>query len=543
MSFASWAIPQLARLLPLDDDSLKQIVSYSDTLPKAAAAEHLKDILGDGPQSLEFIASFNSRRPTPPSDRPAPPAVPQTTTDSEAEVPRASARPRKKKAPIHTPSARRLEDSGDVAGGYIKKDVDDYMAGSSASSRRAGHKPLPLANTLALQSEPDAIQAPEQKGTIPPMQSSKLPPSASGSLISDLPVSRSSSPAPAKTKINIAGGTSMRGQSTTINDLDSAIRSLEMQTNPMLAVRQDDSKRKCNCMAQRHALLSAAPNCLNCGKVICAKEGLGPCTFCHTPLLSSSEVQAMMRVLKEERGKEKMDMNNASHKRADVARTARPFSALSTPDFSAPSSDAEEQQPDRLSAAKQHRDKLLKYQADNARRTRIHDEAADFETPDAGTSQWASPQERALQLKRQQKVLREQEWSARPDYERRQMVVSIDIVGGKAVKRMSKVERQRDPVSDDDEERLGAAPPPSQSHGLGGGGGTFSNNPLLGGLIRPVYDRAGKGKEPAGAVVEKQSTWRRVQDDNDDNEQWILDGGAFGGRIDGRVLGAEESGG
>lgn len=533
MSLQSWALPQLARLLPLDDDSLKQIVTYSDTLPKAAAAEHLKDILGDGPQSLEFIASFNSRRPTPPSD-PTPPSAVPTTTDSEAEVPRASTRPRKKKAPIHTPSARRLEDSGNIAGGYIKKDVDDYIAGSS----RRGHKEPPLANTLALQLKPDAIQVPEQKGTIPSTQSSKLPPSASGSLISDLPSSRSSSPAPAKTKINIAGGTSMRGQSTTINDLDSAIRSLEMQTNPTLAVKQDDSKRKCNCMAQRHALLSAAPNCLNCGKVICAKEGLGPCTFCHTPLLSSSEVQAMMRVLKEERGKEKMDMNNASHKRAEVARTARPFSALSTPNVSAPSSDTEEQ-PDRLSAAKQHRDKLLKYQADNAKRTRIHDEAADFETPDAGTSQWASPQERALQLKRQQKVLREQEWSARPDYERRQMVVSIDIVGGKAVKRMSKVERQREAVSEDDEEQLDAAP---QSHGLGGGGGTFSRNPLLGGLIRPVYDRADKGKEPAGDVG-RQSTWRRVQDDNDDNEQWILDGGAFGGRIDGRVLGAEEFGG
>lgn len=530
----SWALPQLSRLLPLDEESLKQIITYSDTLSKAAAAEHLKDILGDGPQSIEFITSFNSRRPTPPAEKPAQPA---SATASDSEVPRASARPRKKKAPLHVPAPRRIEDSGNIAGGYVKKDVDDYMAGS----RRGGHKEPPLANTLALQARPDAIQVPEKRGTTPvPEQAVKLPPSASGSLISDLPSSRSSSPAKPKTKISIAGGTSMRGQSTTINDLDSAIRSLEMQTNPSLATKQDSSKRKCNCMAQRHALLSAAPNCLNCGKVICTKEGLGPCTFCGTPLLSASEIQAMVRVLKDERGKEKMDLNNASQKRAEIGRAPRPFSALSTPgaltpNTSAPSSDDEL---DRLAKAKQHRDKLLKFQADNAKRTRIYDEAADFETPDAGLSQWATPQERALQLKRQQKVLREQEWNARPDYEKRQMVVSIDIVGGKAVKRMSKVDRQREPESEEESEAEPSQP--TTTRGLSAGGGTFSNNPLLGGLIRPVYDRVDKGKQPA---EEKKSTWRRVQDDNDDNEQWILDGGAYGGRTEGRVLGAEESGG
>ena len=40
------------------------------------------------------------------------------------------------------------------------------------------------------------------------------------------------------------------------------------------------------------------------------------------------------------------------------------------------------------------------------------------------------------------------------------------------------------------------------------------------------------------------NTWRRVQDDNDDNEEWILDGGVYGGRSSGEVgerrLGAEE---
>ena len=46
---------------------------------------------------------------------------------------------------------------------------------------------------------------------------------------------------------------------TSIDDLDSAIRSLEISTNPKL-------RRACNCQAARHPLLAAAPNCLSCGK-------------------------------------------------------------------------------------------------------------------------------------------------------------------------------------------------------------------------------------------------------------------------------------
>lgn len=244
----------------------------------------------------------------------------------------------------------------------------------------------------------------------------------------------------------------------------------------------------------------------------------------------------MITVLRTERGKERLQTNNLSHKRADVAIAPRPFSSRAgTPASSAPTSDSETE---KLSAAQQHRDKLLKYQADNARRTRIHDEAADFDTPQSGQSMWATPQERALQLKRQQKVLREQEWNARPDYEKRKMVVSLDVSGGKAVKRMVAVERPDERAMSEDEEEGKLSGPPLSSQARSEGGGTFSRNPLLGSLIRPVYDSGvNKGKE---RLTEKRSTWRRVQDDADDNEKWILDGGVYGGGSEDRALGAEE---
>ena len=248
----------------------------------------------------------------------------------------------------------------------------------------------------------------------------------------------------------------------------------------------------------------------------------------------------MIDSLRQERGQEKMNLNNASHRRADVASTSRPFTNPSTGTSTPSSSSATADKT--LDLAKQHRDKLLAYQAENARRTHIIDEAADFETPTAGLSMWSSPVERAAQLKKQQKVLREQEWSAKPEYEKRRVVVSLDLVGGKVVKRMGQVETPRPDAEDEVEDEV-----ISEAHAGASGehGGAFSRNPLLGSLIRPVWKGKGKGEATDIEAEDKENrpregTWRKVQDENDDNEAWILDGGVYGDRDDERRLGDEE---
>ena len=221
----------------------------------------------------------------------------------------------------------------------------------------------------------------------------------------------------------------------------------------------------------------------------------------------------MIRELREERGREKMILDNAGSRRAEVSKKPMPFSTPRIADMSPAEA-----------KAKEHRDKLLGFQAQNARRTTVRDEAADFETPMMGQNNWASPAERAKQLKKQQKVLAEQEWNARPEYEKRRQVVSIDLVKGKVVKRMGAIERA--PVQSDSEEEPEILPL-SDTDG-NSGGGTFSRNPLLGGLIKPVYNN-GKGNENDEQPEVRKKTWRRVQDDLDDNEAIILDGGLYGG--------------
>ena len=58
--------------------------------------------------------------------------------------------------------------------------------------------------------------------------------------------------------------------------------------------------------------------------------------------------------------------------------------------------------------------------------------------------------------------------------------------------------------------------------------GAYSRNPLLGGLIRPVYTPADEQKTGV-PPQERKTMWRRVQDDYEDNEEVILDGGVYGG--------------
>ena len=505
MAPSTWAITQISQILPLDEETLQQILDHAYTLDKNAAAEHLKSILGDSPRALEFISSFNSRREAPSPSKP------------ESEQPTVLRKAPKKRVPIHNLPARRVEEHGNVAGVYQKKEEDDYMTGA-----RKPRKEPPLSNTLALSEKPDARQLPIS-ASIPSSSSSKLPPSASGLLISDLPnvrtrshsknSSRTASPA-TTTRINVAGGSSMHGASSTIQDLDSAIRALEVQTNPSKS--SDPASRRCDCLAIRHPLLAAAPNCHNCGKIICVKEGIGPCTFCGYALLTSDDINSMIRSLKEERGKEKMDLNNASHRRAEVASTPRPFATPST---------------------------------DAVDATLARARAADYETPTAGQSMWSTPVERAAQLKRQQKVLRKQEWNAKPDYDKRQTVVSLDVVGGKVVKKIGRVNKTADRHAEESIDDIDTFAEGGQRD-LGQGEGGLSKNPLMGGLIRPVWK--GKDKEDVGGAVDGERvesrakiSWRRVQDDNDDNEAWILDGGIYGDQVDhaneGR-LGDEEHG-
>jgi hypothetical protein len=536
----SWALPRLQLLLPLDDESLKEVIAYSSTLSKDAAGEHLKNLLGDSPQALEFISSFNSRRGN---------GKPYTSTVGETGVPKPQKKGTKKaKAPLHAPGpARRPEGYGDVGGGYTKHYDTDNDFGSPSRRPASRDQNVPL-----MSSTPEALQVPQpstggatprssatSRDASPAKKSPKLPPSAAGNLISDFGFANVKSK---QAKRPAHGGLSQpqsgtstphRNSATTttsnVADLTAAIGALELSTNPTLS----KERRKCPCNASIHPLFATAPNCLNCGKIICALEGLQPCSFCDSPILSKEQVNSMIKALKEERGIEKMAVHNASQSQSG---RGTPIFGGSTPD-----SASGDEASSAAARARAHRDKLLAFQRENAQRTRVHDEAADYDaTLTPGTTQWMSPVQRAAALKKQQKYLRELEEANRPEWEKKRTVMSMSIKNGKLVKTYGQekaaplVAGQTDQEEDDEMEDQ------HLNLNLDRKKGAFSNNPLLatGKLIRPVWKapegvETDKGKGPA---AERKSVWRRVQDDNEDNEQWILDGGLHGYGTETRLM-------
>lgn len=275
-----------------------------------------------------------------------------------------------------------------------------------------------------------------------------------------------------------------------LRDIEAALADLELATS------KEVSHRRCDCMGQRHPLFEVVPNCLNCGKIICSKEGMQPCSFCGQPLFSEAESDLIKQVLLQE------ERNLAGDKpESDISRTALPLPApetkkkavkvsLSTGKFWDDQMDAlaaleEEKRQEKkrkedearlaeevkqqeeelkryenekrmvetgdadLVKAQERLETLLDFQATGAERTKIIDRAADFEMPHhSGGAMWFSPVERALQLKRAQKQQRRSENETKARTGRGKRVMEMVIVNGKA----QMVENTRYTYSDDEDD-------------------------------------------------------------------------------------------
>jgi len=116
----------------------------------------------------------------------------------------------------------------------------------------------------------------------------------------------------------------------------------------------------------------------------------------------------------------------------------------------------------------------------------------------------------------------------------------MSIKNGKLVRTFEREKASAMPAMEVDEDIEADTHDENQGQETIGGSGAFSKNPLLasGKLIRPVW-RPKDGEEAAASGKERRerkTVWRRVQDDNEDNEQWILDGGLRGYGVETRLM-------
>lgn len=221
-----------------------------------------------------------------------------------------------------------------------------------------------------------------------------------------------------------------------IKDLDAALKKLELN---------DPSRTPCTCMGSRHGLCELAPNCLNCGRIVCGKEGIGRCLGCNAMLVDNEAVAGIFGILTNERDAIISTMGKKALRAANIDPSLASKSAVQ----------------ENFSKAHSNLERLLGYQDSSAVRTKIIDQAADFETPTMGTNMWSSPLEQARQLKEQQRQLRRSEEKRKMRRGQGRKVISIDIKGNKVVQTAEDAYESEEDDEIDDEEPLEKSGPDS----------------------------------------------------------------------------------
>ena len=456
----AWALPLLRRLLPpdlFDDASLRQTLAHAATLGPAEAAAHWRGLLGDGEGDVrvrEFVEGWGAR----------------------GRGGRGRGRGRGRggrggRAGRNTGrgaggAGGRIEGTGTMTPtttGTMTPTTTGTMTPTTGMMTPTTGMMTPTTGTMTpttgMMTPTTGMMTPTT-GTMTPTTGTMTPttgtmtPTTTGTMT---PTTTRGRAAKNKATARVAGGTAMHGALSALADLDAAICTLEASTQSTDAT--DRAARHCDCMATRHALLAAAPNCLHCGHIVCVRQGLGPCTVCGRALLDGAQTAGVLAALRGER---------------DAEARAR---------------------------ATQHRDRLLGFQETNARRAVVRDEAAAFD--DGAGDVWASAAVRAERLRTQQKVLREARWKAQPAGLRRKVVVEIDVVGGRVLRRMQEVgvEEGGDSEGEDPEEDPEEVDEGERAPGW---------NPLRGRLVRPRAREGGEGGERREVRL-----WRRVQGDEE----------------------------
>lgn len=406
-SLKKYAVQAVARILPLDSETCLEMVNYTLSLPNDEIESHLLDLLGHSEESYEFISKFMD----------------------------------------------------------LKKAADDPKTPSNDKN-------------LNKSSKKDGLPQWGPKTKAPaPKNKTRLQNNKTSVTVSEL-----SSLKPSNQLSNSQAKKSKKKTLDSLKDIEAVLNELEVSrtVEDVDGIYSSKVLRVCNCMATKHPLFEVAPNCLNCGKIICSKEGLQPCSSCGKELLNEHEKNEIVKILLSER--DLLDTKKAHAKDKLIQlQTTKPLKYIKFSNatggnlwkaqeeaFKIAEQEAkrrreqeEEQAQKKLEIEEQMRElehykrtkdvdeallsaqnrleTLLHYQDTGAERSKIIDNAADYEMPSLSSgSMWLSPVERALQLKKQQKQLRSFEAEEKARVGRSSKVVEMVIKDGK-VKMVEKV--------------------------------------------------------------------------------------------------------
>ncbi|KAJ2755001.1 hypothetical protein GGI19_001993 [Coemansia pectinata] len=323
---------------------------------------------------------------------------------------------------------------------------------------------------------------------------------------------------------------------------------------------------KCECQASEHALLT---NCLTCGRIICDKEGPGPCMFCGAHVESPDQQlqQHMQRLLnraeeaKQQHGtlassgsaRKTQSSGGMSYsmkagggfgtRNAEMLWPANEEANQSTESGSAPTlgavAELSEEEYLRLAfkalaidssvadpasvreaeawvKAMRRKEKLLDFDRTAAQRTKLIDQASDFDPHALG--KWMTPIEKAEAARRAAAKLKEDEDR---EHRRRQgtRVLRLNFAKGT-------IDMRRPDEADSDVKASAIDNPPANPPALkaaaaaapsrpsAASAGSFAHNPLLGGAAEPKFvlsvDKLSSAKTTASSSSSESPSARKL---------------------------------
>ncbi|EGD72426.1 zinc finger domain-containing protein [Salpingoeca rosetta] len=260
-------------------------------------------------------------------------------------------------------------------------------------------------------------------------------------------------------------------------------------------------RQPCECLATTHALIN---NCLQCGRIVCEQEGMGPCMTCGalvvTPdkqqLLQRNSIQAkkfLERLMKSTNVDSKMDM--------DVFRRSALVSG---------GKDVTEG----LARALARKNMLLDFDRNSAKRTRVIDDQADYFSTDA--NKYLSRKQRD-ELRAREEQLRQEQKDAR-----RNRTITIDFAGRRVIDSgpqvvdvYAKAKQEQEVEEERERERVRRIVKPKPDvQGLG-------ENPMLQGQMKrptfkkgvlPEQDQHGTDKQQQQQQHQHRHAASRIQD-------------------------------
>lgn len=429
MSFSLTQIKKFAQnsiknIIPLDDESIDEMIKYtlSNFKSREAISDHLLDILGPSDEAFKFASTFCDMLFGTANN-----AKPQTVDKTITAIPD-FAKPQVKPT---IKSNKQISNKQKTSGIRLVKSVPVSMLDKNSKGRMANNSSKGSTTSEMFDMKPRNVETQKIKNK------------------------------EVKKKLD------------SIKDLDDVLLQLELADSEK---NSSEDTRICNCNATRHPLYEMYPNCLYCGKIICAKEGFQPCSFCGHSLISNDERLQMLEIINQQ----KQDLENEANKVNTISNEPRSKSkkknvikitlnSTGQNNFKVQeqfvkqiekqnqqkkvSEEIKKQEQETLKQNQKDLDyykavhkkdgelikaeerlaMLLSFQDNGAERTKIIDNAADFELPTGCGSLWASPVERILQLKRQQKQQAKlQEQDARRSG-RGSTVMDMSINNGKVI--------------------------------------------------------------------------------------------------------------